>query len=133
MNLHVLLVEDSPQVRESLVETLRGTLDAEVLKVADGEADARDWLNNNTDWSVAIVDLFIKDGTGPGVLMALRNRSPQQRAVVLSGYVTGAIREKCHMLGADRVFDKATEIEELLEYLATVRSEDRGGSLSQRG
>jgi len=122
MNLHVLLVEDSPNVREHLVETLHGALGADVLKVAEGEAEARAWLEQNKDWSVAIVDLFIKDGSGPGVLMALRDRSPGQHAVVLSNYATSEIRAKCQMLGADRVFDKATELDGLLDYLATLRN-----------
>jgi len=126
MNLQILLVEDSPAIRENLVETLRGTLGADVVKVVEGEAEARAWLDEHKEWSVAIVDLFIKDGSGPGVLMALRDRSPAQRAVVWSNYATSEIRAKCHMLGADRVFDKATEIDRLLDYLATVHTGEEG-------
>ena len=133
MNLQILLVEDSPAIRENLVEMLHGSLGADVVKVVDGEAEARAWLDEHKEWSVAIVDLFIKDGSGPGVLMALRERSSVQRAVVWSNYATSEIRAKCHMLGADGVFDKASEMEGLLDYLATLPTSEQGGGPIQHG
>ena len=65
--------------------------------------------------------------------MALRERSPVQRAVVWSNYATSEIRAKCHMIGADRVFDKATEMEGLLDYLATLPTSEQGGCPIQQG
>jgi DNA-binding NarL/FixJ family response regulator len=66
---------------------------------------------------VAIVDIFLKSGSGLGVLkhVAAYERPPQR--VVLTNYATPDMRSRCHALGADAVFDKSTEIEELMEWL----------------
>jgi two-component system, OmpR family, response regulator len=65
---------------------------------------------------LAVVDLFLKQGSGLGVLEACRIRSPRQRVVVLSNYATPDMRQRCTQLGADAVFDKSNEIDALVEY-----------------
>ena len=66
MNLQILLVEDTPAFRENLMETLRGTLGVDVVKVVEGEAQARAWLDEHKEWSVAIVDLLSRTVLDPG-------------------------------------------------------------------
>ena len=41
--------------------------------------------------------------------------------IVYSNYATTAMRQRCLELGADAVFDKSTEIEQLLEYCMNLR------------
>ena len=65
---------------------------------------------------LAIVDLFLKQGSGLGVLEACRGRPAGQRVVVLSNYATADMRKRCAQLGADAVFDKSNEIDALVEY-----------------
>jgi DNA-binding NarL/FixJ family response regulator len=36
--------------------------------------------------------------------------------VVLTNFASADIRRRCQQLGADRVFDKSTELDELLAY-----------------
>ena len=38
------------------------------------------------------------------------------KRVVLTNYATAEMREACSRLGADRIFDKSSELEELLAY-----------------
>ena len=45
---------------------------------------------------------------------------PSRRRVVLTNYATPDIRETCRALGADRVFDKSSELEELIAYCERV-------------
>jgi len=92
--------------------------------VASGEAEARRWLAGNSQWGLAIVDLFVKDGSGLGVLRALKGRRPEQRVVVLSNYATTDMRTQCLLLGADRIFDKSTELEAFLDYVGALDSRD---------
>ena len=73
-------------------------------------------LGNPNAWSLAIVDLFLKQGSGLGVLTACRNRKPTQKMVVLSNYATADIRQRCAQLGVDAVFDKSNEIDALVDY-----------------
>jgi two-component system OmpR family response regulator len=67
-------------------------------------------------WDLAIVDLFLRQGSGLGVLAACRNRLPHQRVVVLSNYATPDVRMRCAQLGVDAVFDKSNEIDDLVDY-----------------
>jgi DNA-binding NarL/FixJ family response regulator len=62
------------------------------------------------------VDLFLRQGSGLGVLAACRERKPHQRVVVLSNYATPDVRMRCAQLGVDAVFDKSNEIDALVDY-----------------
>ena len=80
-------------------------------------AYAKRWLAEHARaWDLAIVDLFLKQGSGLGVIEACRSRDAGQRVVVLSNYATADMRQRCIELGADAVFDKSNEIDALVEY-----------------
>lgn len=116
MALKTYIVEDNPTIRENLIGTLEELADVRTVGWADNEADARAWLAQGTRWDLAIVDLFLKQGSGLGVLEAFRARHPGQRVVVLSNYATTDMRKRCSQLGADAVFDKSKEIDALIDY-----------------
>lgn len=110
--LRTYLVEDSPIIRDNLIATLEELSPVRVVGTASGETEALDWLQcHPTD--LVIVDLFLTGGSGLGVL---RSRQASVRCVVLSNYVNPAMRARCLALGADRVFDKSTEIDDLIAY-----------------
>ena len=50
------------------------------------------------------------------MLQAAQQREPDCAMVVLSNYATKDMRAKCLALGAQRVFDKSTEIDALIQY-----------------
>ena len=54
------------------------------------------------------------------MLAVARARGLPCRCVVLTNYATPAIRAKCLALGADNVFDKSTEVDELLTYCTSL-------------
>lgn len=116
MALAVFLVEDSAVIRDNLIETLEELVQASVIAVADSEDDARAWLRANNAWQLAVVDIFISQGSGLGVVRALQQRLPGQRVVVLSNYATDSMRAQCALLDADAVFDKSTELEAFFEF-----------------
>src|ERR1700710_1075869 len=66
MTLLFVLVEDNPTIRDNLIETLVELVGAELVMSAGGERDARIWFCLNKPWTVAILDLFILDGSGLG-------------------------------------------------------------------
>ena len=75
------------------------------------------WLANPEHKpALVIVDLFLEDGSGLGVLRAVHQRAQPLRTVVLSNYATPEVRQRCLDLGAERVFDKSGDIEDLLNY-----------------
>jgi len=117
VRLKTYLVEDNPTIRENLIATLEELVDIEIIGMSDGENEAKAWLLANPhDWDLAILDLFLKQGSGLGALAACRERKPAQKVVVLSNYATADIRQRCAQLGVDAVFDKSNEIDALVEF-----------------
>ena len=117
MRLRTFLVEDNPTIRENLMATLEELVGIEVIGTADGENEAKAWLLSNPQgWDLAILDLFLKQGSGLGALAACRDRNSSQKVVVLSNYATADIRKRCAQLGVDAVFDKSNEIDALVEF-----------------
>ena len=117
MALITYIVEDSETIRENLISTLEEIAPVKVVGFSSTELEASIWLSeHNRDWQLAIVDLFLKDGTGLGVLKGCQYRNAYQKVVVLTNYATDDIRSRCIELGADAVFDKSRELDQLLEY-----------------
>ena len=117
MHLRTYIVEDNATIRENLIGTLEELACVKALGWAETETEARTWLGQHeAQWDLAIVDLFLKQGSGLGVLEACRARQADQRVVVLSNYATADMRKRCAQLGADAVFDKSNEIDALIEY-----------------
>ncbi len=115
--LRCYLVEDSPLIRRSLIATLEDMVALEVIGTAEDEATATAWLHDAPDTvDLMIVDLFLKQGSGLEVLRRARELRPQARLAVLTNYATTDMRRRCAAIGADRVFDKSAELEELLAY-----------------
>lgn len=111
------IVEDNVTIRENLVGTLEELTCIVAVGFAETETDARRWLSEHPDeWELAIVDLFLKQGSGLGVLQECKARNPQQKVVVLSNYATPDIRKRCAQLGVDAVFDKSNEIDALVDF-----------------
>lgn len=122
MQIKTYVVEDSPTIRDNLIATLEELTGVSTVGTGETEKESVDWLTNSTNaWDLAIVDLFLKQGTGLGVVSACKNRLPTQKMIVYSNYATTAMRQRCLELGADAVFDKSTEIEQLLEYCMNLR------------
>ena len=117
VKLKTYIVEDNATIRENLIGTLEELAAVESVGVADTEEEGKQWLTSKpAQWDMAIIDLFLRQGSGLGVLAACRNRLPHQRLVVLSNYSTPSLRERCTQLGANRVFDKSQDIEALIDY-----------------
>ena len=115
--LKTYLVEDNPTIRDNLIATLVELASVDAVGTSDNENDGKEWLLKNPQkWDLAILDLFLKQGSGLGVLAACRDRKPTQKVVVLSNYATADIRQRCAQLGVDAVFDKSNEIDALVEY-----------------
>lgn len=124
MSLRIFLVEDSLTIRISLMDMLTDLADACLVGIAEQQAEAIQWLNEHPDgWDVAIVDIFLKRGSGLPVLSASADRSTKQRVLVLSNYATPAVRAQALRLGADRVFDKSQDVDALVDYCRRVRQD----------
>ncbi|MDP2817710.1 MAG: response regulator [Polaromonas sp.] len=127
--MRAYIVEDNVTIRDNLIGTLEELVPIKTIGIAETEDEGTRWLaRNDAQWDLAIVDLFLKEGSGLGVIKACRYRHPSQKMVVLSNHATPEIRWRCAQLGADAVFDKSTEIDDLLLYCAALARQFDGAA-----
>ena len=129
--LRVFLVEDSQIIRERLTEALSSPGRIEVVGWAEGEATALEALRRG-GWDAVVLDLQLRQGSGFGVLKAVRNagRPAGSVVIVLTSYPFPLYRVKSEQLGADFFFDKSREYERVRDVLESVadRRLQAGGS-----
>jgi two-component system OmpR family response regulator len=117
MGLITYLAEDNQTILENLIETLQEIASVEVMGHGATEAEASRWLKSHDgQWQLAILDLFLQEGSGLGVLAACRQRAFYQKVVVLTNYASPEIRKRSAELGADAVFDKSSELDGLFAF-----------------
>ncbi len=115
--LQTYLVEDSPVIRQSLITTLEELSAVRVVGTAEDEGNALAWLSDPAHRvDLVIIDIFLKGGSGLGVLRGIHQLALRCHVVVLTNYATEDMRQRCLALGASRVFDKSNEIEALIAY-----------------
>ncbi len=125
--LKTYIVEDSQVIRDGLIATLEELGPVEVVGTAEDESTATQWLTQPSNrFDLVIIDIFLKSGSGLGVLRVASTLAQRRNVVVLSNYATQDIRRRCLELGADRVFDKSNEIEALIAYCARLASGEIG-------
>lgn len=126
--LKAFLVEDSPMIRENLVATLEELLPLQVVGTAEDEATALRWLRDpQNPCDVAIIDIFLRAGSGMGVLRGLQDAGATFDRVVLTNYATDDMRRACMRLGATGVYDKSGEIDRLVDHCLLL-ADQRGGA-----
>jgi DNA-binding NarL/FixJ family response regulator len=115
--LRTFIVEDNPVILNNLIATLEELSDVHVVGSVGTEREAVSELQRRQGQvDLVIVDVFLTSGSGLGVLRSTQDMKLQARRVVLSNYATPDMRRRCLELGADRVFDKSSELEELIAY-----------------
>jgi DNA-binding NarL/FixJ family response regulator len=115
--LKTFIVEDSPVIRDNLIAALEELTPVKVVGTAEDEAGAIEALSKTGHpFDLVIVDIFLKGGSGLGVLRRMDGQQRGVKRVVLSNYATPDMRKKCLELGADMVFDKSDEIDALIQY-----------------
>lgn len=96
----------------------------QVVGSAGDEAAAVQWLlqGGSEHCGLVIIDVYLRAGSGLGVLRRAAAAGITAQRVVLTNYATPDMRQKCLALGAHRVFDKSNELDELIAYCAQLAS-----------
>lgn len=130
--LNVFLVEDAPQVRQRIAETLSALAQVRVVGEAGDTATALAGIAASGA-DVAVVDLRLADGNGIGLLAALSREQPAVVTMVLTNHSGPPFKAACDAAGADFFFDKTSEfdaacrtIESLVNRRATRPSRQAG-------
>jgi len=117
----IFLVEDSPVIRDSLIDVLDNADDGrQVIGTAETENDAVAQIADS-DPDVAIIDINLREGSGIGVLERLSDLdgAPPVR-IVYTNHYSRRVHEYCARLGATHVLPKNGDIRELLGVLTAV-------------
>lgn len=134
LNVRTFIVEDSPIILDKLVLALEELTPVKVVGTAAGETDALRAIRGlDVSLDLLIVDIFLKSGSGFGVLKGIADAGVAGKRVVLTNYATAEVRRKCLALGANRVFDKSSQLDELIEYcgrIADGEADTRPGDLA---
>jgi len=112
--LDVFLVEDSAELRQRLVAELEEVAGLRVVGWAEGEADATAAITRLRPRFV-VLDLRLAQGSGLGVLAAVKQLDPPPIVAMLTNYPEPQYRARCAELGADHFFNKAAGLDGLLE------------------
>jgi DNA-binding NarL/FixJ family response regulator len=118
--LQVMVIEDSRLIRERLLDLITSCEGFQVTAEVETEADALAALNRQ-HFDAVIVDLQLREGSGFGVLSALRQRESRPLTLVLTNTSTRPVRQRCLALGAHHFFDKSNEFDRVAQALDTLR------------
>jgi DNA-binding NarL/FixJ family response regulator len=128
-NLLAFVVEDSPVIQENLIAALEELAPVKVVGTAVDQTGALTWLTDaGNRCDIAIIDIFLRQGSGMGVLRALAAATFER--VVLTNYATADIRRQCLALGASAVFDKSGEIDALVAHCVSRAARDGNNAQS---
>ncbi len=121
--LRVFLVEDSPHVRDLLLDFLNIPGEIEIVGFADNEIDSvAAVLADPVD--AVIVDLKLREGSGMAVIEKVRRSTlqPQPKIIVFTNHPFPEIRKRAMQLGADYFFDKSLEYDSVRTTLQALRT-----------
>ncbi|HTR58739.1 MAG TPA: response regulator transcription factor [Casimicrobiaceae bacterium] len=117
----VFIVEDSPEVRQSLADLLHGIDGVSVVGEAGTPDDAVAGIRR-TGPDCVVLDFQLIGGTGVEVLRAIHPASPEIVFVVLTNHPNAQYRRICMEAGARWFFDKSTEFRKLKDVITGFHS-----------
>jgi DNA-binding NarL/FixJ family response regulator len=115
--LRVFLVEDSPLLKERMIELLREIHGVELVGSAEGADEAIEQVLEVRPDAV-VLDIRLAEGTGFDVLRAVNDRAPEIDFYMLSNFASATFRQLASRLGARDFFDKSTEMERMRDVIA---------------
>jgi DNA-binding NarL/FixJ family response regulator len=120
--LRVFLVEDSPEVRDLLLDYLHVAGEIDIVGYADTEDEAVAAIVAEPVDAV-IVDLKLRIGGGMKVIQRLREdkQTPAPTLIVFTNHPLPAIRDRAMKSGADYFFDKSIDYEKVRATLLGLR------------
>jgi DNA-binding NarL/FixJ family response regulator len=113
----VFIVEDSPSIRERLIELMDEIDGAAVVGIAETPADAITGILE-TRPDCVVLDYQLRGGTGVDVMRAALAKVPGTVFIVLTNHSTPQYRRVCLQAGATWFFDKSTEFSRIKDVIA---------------
>lgn len=110
MKRRILVVDDEPQIRDMLRESLTRA-GYEVLEAPDGK-QAIEMLRKQT-FDIVISDILMPEKDGLEVIMYLQRESPMTKCIAMSAPSNRVFLQSAQLLGATRVVEKPFTISDI--------------------
>lgn len=112
--LRIFLVEDSPAIRDLLIENLTSISGIVLVGVAEGEDEALSQLTQQ-HYDVLIMDIGLKQGNGMSLLKSLSSMPDHQarEKIIFTNNVSDTYRRAGKQYGVKFFFDKASDFLQL--------------------
>lgn len=120
----ILLVEDEPTVRRTVVRLLQ-TVGYEVIEADSVASGERALAQHGARIDAMLTDLRLPDGSGTALIRAVAARHPKVPVLAMTGYVEDAERDQ---LGAVTLLAKPFATKELLEQLRVMTRDPRAAT-----
>ena len=112
-DLNVLIVDDSPGLRQRLAEMLKAVVGLNIVGQAHSVAEAR-WAIQELKPNLVVLDLQLGDGNGIEILRETKEKDPSIMFVVFTNQSEIQYRQRCANLGADYFLCKSTGARSLI-------------------
>ena len=125
MTIRMFLAEDDVHWRDHIQDRLAQQSELELIATKPTQAAATAWLDEHADeWDLAIVDLFLDEGTGAGIVRHCRRHGITKPIVVFTNYEVPGVLNSVREFGASAVFSKLGDgLESLIDYCVTIEIE----------
>jgi DNA-binding NtrC family response regulator len=112
-SIHVLVIDDEPAICSSLSAFLEDY--GFNASTAESAEEALDLMKNNS-YDVCVVDMRLPGMSGEDLIIAARERYPEQRHIIYTGSISYNLSEKLQELGMrpEHVFLKPVRVLSLL-------------------
>jgi DNA-binding NarL/FixJ family response regulator len=117
----IVVVDDHPLIRESLIQLITGEPDFSICGEADSVATATAVIEREQP-DLLLLDLRLRSGDSLELVKAMRARFPAMRVLIISQQEETLFAERCLRAGADGYVTKQEASEEILTAIRTVLS-----------
>jgi DNA-binding NarL/FixJ family response regulator len=114
--MKVFIADDSALMRERLAAMLSELPDLDIVGQAGNGIDAITSIRTLLPDAV-ILDIRMPKKSGIEVLKEIKKKEPAPLVIMFTNYPYPQYRDRCLHAGADYFFDKANEVEQLLQVL----------------
>ncbi len=125
--VRVLIVEDSPIIRERLVALFADLSNIAIVGLAEDGFKAKALFRQHRPDAV-VLDIQLPGINGMDLLAQFKQEQPACVVMVLTTYAFKEFRQRCTALGADHFFDKFTEFERVKQVLRVFRIQSQSTS-----
>ncbi len=113
---HVLVVDDSPQIRERVLALLAESTQIRIVGQAADEQEALQIMGRQRPDTV-ILDIGLAGSSGIDLLKEIKALYPKVKVIMLTNFDSVTYRQKCQQLGADGFLNKSLEFEKVVDMI----------------